>query len=171
MSGISGLQPSDRRFARKITTQAALVGLHNAKNLHYTQGHARWSGITRREIGALGEFPPDADCSAFVTWCLWNSLAVVFGLNDIVNDDRWQGGFTGTMATHGREVQHLHNVIRGDAVLYGKQFPYDHTAIVVGHHLVNKASRPLVVSHGSEAGPFLLDYAYRPDVAQIRRYI
>ena len=29
----------------------------------------------------------------------------------------------------------------------------------------------MVISHGSEPGPFYLAYSYRPDVLSIRRYI
>jgi hypothetical protein len=39
--------------------------------------------------------------------------------------------------------------------------------MVVGH----RKGVPIVVSHGSEAGPFLLPYNYRSDDGQIRRYI
>jgi hypothetical protein len=42
-----------------------------------------------------------------------------------------------------------------------------HCAVVVD--MVN--GTPMVISHGSEPGPFYLAYNYRPDVLSIRRYI
>ena len=124
-------------------------------------------GITGHFNAAQGRYPQHADCSAFVTWCLWNALHLGFGLDDIVNGDGWRGGYTGTLALHGREVKHLKNVIRGDVVLYGPAPTFEHTAIVVGHH----QDKPVVVSNGSEPGPFLLAYDYRSDANMIRRYI
>lgn len=106
------------------------------------------------------------NCSAFATWCLWNGLYLAFGLGDVVNGQHWKAGFTGTMAEHGREVVHLAKVLPGDCVLYGPAPSYEHVAIVVS----NKNGKPIVVSNGSDPGPFLLPYNYRP-VGQIRRYI
>lgn len=164
---VSGLTQPQRIIARELTTQAALLGLHHAPAIHYTQGPQRWQGIATHRVAAKGNYPNYADCSAFASWCLWNSLSVRFHLPDIVNGDHWQGGYTGTMAQHGRQVVHLKNVIRGDCVLYGAAPIFDHTAIVVGH----RNGIPIVVSHGSESGPILLTYNYRPDIGEIRRYI
>ena len=164
---VSGLTRDQRIIARDRTTQAALLGLHHAPALHYTQGPARWEGIAKHLVARHGHYPTHADCSAFATWCLWNGLRLPFGLGDIVNGDKWAGGFTGTMAEHGREVVHVRNVLPGDCVLYGPGAPFEHVAIVVGQ----KNGKPVVVSNGSEPGPFLLPYDYRPDVGQIRRYI
>lgn len=164
---VSRLNQRQGHVARVLTTQAALLGYHHASEIHYTQGSERWSGINKHLIAAKGQFPREADCSAFVTWCLWNSLRLRFGLQDIVNGSNWDAGYTGTLAQHGREVHHVHNVIHGDVVLYGPAPTYEHTAIVVGHR--NKI--PQVVSHGSELGPYLLPYNYRSDANMIRRYI
>lgn len=156
---VSGLTAPQRHEARKIAVQAALLSLHHAPKVHYTQGPQRWSGIAHRLVAAKGEYPTEADCSSSVSWWLWNALHHHFGLPDIVNGDRWNGGYTGTLAQHGRQVQHLHNVIRGDVVLYGPAPTFEHTAMVVGH----EHGVPVVVSHGSEAGPFLLPFNYRSD--------
>jgi hypothetical protein len=72
------------------------------------------------------------------------------------------------MLNHGKRVVHLSNVIRGDCVLYGRPGSTGaHTAIIVGR----LKGTPMVVSHGSEAGPFYLPYNYRSDIMSIRRYI
>lgn len=167
MSRASGLNPHDSNIARDRATQAALLGLHHAKELHYTQGPDRWEGIAKRLLARLGQFPTHADCSAFATWCLWNALSP-FKTGDIVNGQHWQGGFTGTMAQHGIHILHPINTRRGDCVLYGAGPNFEHVAIVVTH---DKNGMPLVVSNGSEGGPYFLPYNYRSDVGQIRRYI
>jgi cell wall-associated NlpC family hydrolase len=163
----SGLNKHQRIIARERTTQAALLSLHHAAELHYTMGSERWEGITQHLVAQHGHYPKHADCSAFATWCLWNGLYVPFKVNDVVNRDSWNGGYTGTMAQHGLRVQHEGDVIRGDCVLYGPKPTYEHVAIVVGRH----KGKLMVVSNGSEPGPFLLPFDYRSDVGQIRRYI
>jgi hypothetical protein len=52
-------------------------------------------------------------------------------------------------------------------VLYGSGTSPSHVTIVVGR----QQGVPMVVSHGSEPGPFFVRYDYRSDVMQIRRYI
>lgn len=166
MPGVSGLKRDHRITARQLVTHAALLGLRHKDAVHYTQGPQRWEGIDRHLIAAGGDYPRHADCSAFTTWCLWNGLAVPFGVDDVVNGLNWSAGFTGTQAAHGRPVKHIGNARRGDLVLYGSPPNYAHVAIIVGR----RDGKPLVVSHGSEPGPFLLPFDYRP-VGQIRRYI
>lgn len=168
---ISGLDRTQRIAARDLTVKAALLGLHHAQQIHYTQGPQRWEGIQHKLVAAKGRFPFHADCSSFVTWCLWNGLHHTFKVDDIVNGTHWQSGYTGTLAQHGRQVIHLANVLPGDVVLYGPAPTFEHTAIVVGYdHKI-----PVVVSNGSEPGPFLLPYNYRGDGpgggGQFRRYI
>jgi hypothetical protein len=161
------LDRKQRAASRRRAVQAAMLLLHNAQAVHYTQGPDRWQGINQKLDESRGQFPNYGDCSSSATWCLWNGIYLPWvGVGDVVNGDRWNAGYTGTMARHGREVHHVRNVIRGDCVLYGPAPTYEHVAIVVGH----RKGVPIVVSHGSEAGPFLLPYNYR-DVGQIRRYI
>ena len=167
MSRASGLNRQNSILARDRAVQAAMLGLHNAGALHYTQDSRRWEGIDEKLIARHGQFPHHADCSAFATWCLWNGLAVPFKMGDIVNGEHWQAGFTGTLAQHGLEVTHGHRVRRADLVLYGPAPTFEHVAIIVGE----KNGDPIVVSNGSEGGPYFLPYNYRSDVGQIRRYI
>ena len=167
MASVSGLSREHRIRARDRTVQAATLALHHAPKVHYTQGAKRWDGIANRRNARTGEFPTNADCSSFATWCLWNGLRLGFGLGDLVNGAGWAAGYTGTMLTHGKRVRHLGNVMRGDCVLYGSGAPGEHVTIVVG--IVGGV--PMVVSHGSEAGPFYVRYNYRGDIMQFRRYI
>lgn len=174
MNGTSGLTRPQRHIARERAMQAALLGLHHASELHYTQGSERWEGINHHDVASKGQYPKHADCSAFATWCLWNGMYLPFGVHDVVNGQGWEAGYTGTMKDHGIEVVHVVNVIRGDLVLYGPKGDPEHVAIVVGHKggvVGSRGRSPIVVSNGSEAGPFLLDYNYRSDVGEIRRYI
>jgi hypothetical protein len=164
MASVSGLSLAHRLHARERTKQAALLGLHHASQLHYTQKGGRWQGINRHLYSSQGHFPDYADCSGFATWCLWNGLYATYGVRDVVNGARWQYGFTGTMVQHGKRIRSLINVRPGDLALYGNPVGRTgHVAVCVG--------AGLVVSFGSEAGPFLLRIKYRPDFVQVRRYI
>jgi hypothetical protein len=157
---VSGLSSHHVRQAVNLTLQAAVLGYHHAPAISYTQGDLRWQGIDRRRDASRGEYPNYADCSAYATWCYWNGLHLHTGHSDIVNGEHWQAGYTGTMLEHGR---HVSRPIPGDAVIYGTSWPGEHVALYTG--------AGLVVSHGSEAGPFLLPWRYRSDVLEIRRYI
>jgi hypothetical protein len=148
--------------------QAAMLGLHNAPRLSYTQGAKRWEGIDKHCNARLGQYPKNADCSAFATWCIWNGLYLGFGVRDTVNGANWKAGYTGTMLTHGKKVQHEGNVQRGDCAIYGHGAPGEHTAIVVGRRADGTI---MVISHGSEAGPFYLPAHYRADLMEFRRYV
>lgn len=163
MSSVSGLSAPHRIRARDLAVRAAFLTLRHAPTVHYTQGPRRWDGINKDLKAYRNEYPRFADCSAFATWCLWNGLDH-YGVRDTVNGANWKAGYTGTMLSHGKEVKHRSNVLRGDCVLYGpKGSNGEHTAICVGGGKV--------ISHGSEAGPFLLPIDYRRDVMCIRRYI
>lgn len=157
---VSGLSPRHVKKAVNLTLEAAVLGLHHAPVIHYTQGPTRWQGIDRDRVASRGQFPNEADCSAFASWCYWNGMHVHLGHTDTVNGEHWKGGFTGTMLDHGREVS---SPIPGDAIIYGNGGTGEHTAIYTGGGLV--------VSHGSEAGPLLLPWRYRSDIMAVRRYI
>ncbi len=111
----------------------------------------------------MAEFPNFADCSSFVTWCLWNGLFLRYGLPDTVNGQDWKAGFTGTLLDHGRRILEPGKALRGDLVFYDDP---THVTIIVAR--VN--GKPRVISHGSEVGPLNREFDYRP-VIQIRRYI
>lgn len=156
---VSGLSHHHVRSAVNLALQAAVLGLHHAPEIHYTQGDLRWQGIDRNRKAWRGEYPNYADCSAYVTWCLWNGLDH-FHHSDTVNGQNWRAGYTGTLLEHGRRVG---SPIPGDVIIYGSSWPGEHTALYTGGGLV--------VSHGSEAAPFLLPWRYRSDVLSVRRYI
>jgi len=171
MPSASGLGPGGRLRARERATQAALLAYSHASQITYVHpmhpdGMDRWEGIHKHLNARLGKFPKHSDCSSFATWCLWNALFLGFNLGDIVNGDGWNGGYTGTMRSHGLLVQHASNLLRGDCVHYGPG-DGDHVAIVVGR----QNGVPMVVSHGSEQCPCFVRYDYRSDVSQFRRYI
>jgi cell wall-associated NlpC family hydrolase len=164
VASVSGLSDRHRQEARSRAVAAAILGLAHAPAIHYTQSARRWEGIADTRYAARGEYPNYADCSAFVTWCLWNGLYVPFKVRDTVNGENWKAGYTGTMLGHGKPVQHPENMIRGDAVIYGAHGSTGrHTALYIGGGLV--------ISHGSEGGPYKLRWDYRSDVQSVRRYI
>jgi hypothetical protein len=167
MASVSGLNKAQRLKARQLTVDAAFLALNNKPRVHYTQGSRRWDGINKDLKAHQGEYPRYCDCSSFATWCIWNGLDH-YDIRDTVNGLAWKAGYTGTMLNHGKRVVHQANLLRGDCVIYGRPGSTGaHTAIIVG----TQGNTPMVISHGSEAGPFYVRYDYRPDIIMIRRYI
>lgn len=162
MASVSGLSAKHRIEARDLAVEAALLSIRNAPLIHYTQGSRRWEGIDKHLKAWRGEIPHYGDCSAMGTWWLWNGLDH-FGVRDTVNGQNWRAGYTGTMLTHGKQVRHRANWLRGDLFIYGRGFPGAHVAMYIGGGLV--------ASHGSESGPYKLAWDYRSDLMQVRRYI
>lgn len=169
MTSVSGLALMRRIEARDRTVRAAMLALNHSPQVHYTQGPNRWEGINKKLHSQEGKYPHFCDCSSFATWCLWNGLFVKFGVRDVVNNQKWQAGYTGTMLDNGKQVVHMNNVQRGDLVIYGDGPPGHHVAIVVGRRSMD--NQIMVVSHGSEPAPLYLPYNYRSDVMCVRRYI
>jgi len=168
MSSVSGLSKANRIRCRDRVVGAAWLAYNHKVQVHYTQSGRRWEGIRNGDNARKGEYPKYADCSSFATWCLWNGLYLGFKVRDTVNGTDWKAGYTGTMLKHGKPVQHKENILRGDCVIYGKSGSTGaHTAIVVA----TKSGTPMVISHGSEAGPFYVPYNYRSDIMVVRRYI
>jgi hypothetical protein len=151
-----------QRFRIRVV-RSAMLGHTHAAEVHYTMGPRRWDGITNRCRAHLGRFPRFADCSAYVTWCIWDALGGPTAGPDVVNGQLWRGGYTGTMKHNGRRVAGgLANAKPGDLVLYGPG---------TGKHVTIVVATDKVVSHGSEAGPHLVKPDYRPDVTEVRRYV
>ena len=164
MPSVSGLGYEQRIRCRDRVVQAAKLALAHKGEVHWTHSSRRWDGIENRRNAMLGQFPTHADNSSFVTWCLWNGLFLRYGLGDIVNGRDWMGGFTGTLLDHGKRLTQTGNALRGDLVFYADPLP--HVTIIVAR----TNGVPMVISHGSEAGPFYLRFNYRTP-SQIRRYI
>jgi hypothetical protein len=83
----SELSPRHKIIARDLTVQAAVLGLNHAAELHYTEGPARWQAIERGLRAWKGQYPTEADCSSFDSWCLWCGLTH-FQVGDIVNGEK-----------------------------------------------------------------------------------
>jgi hypothetical protein len=164
----SGLNGREKIKARSLTAHAMDLGLKRAPAIHYTQNGRRWDGIRLLLKAWKGKFPHYADCSAFVTWCLWNGLDH-YSIGDIVNGQKWAGGYTGTLLEHGFEIHKWRHCRRGDVVIYGNGGTGKHTAIVRRLHPITR--KPYVVSHGSESAPYYLPIDYRSDIMCVRRYI
>ncbi|HWB56296.1 MAG TPA: hypothetical protein VG479_05095 [Gaiellaceae bacterium] len=164
---MSGLGLNERLRARDRAVQAAELALAHKDRMDYTQeATPRWDGILKDRRARRGQFPRSADCSSFVTWCLWNGLFLRFGLDDIVNGQNWKAGFTGTMLDHGKRVRKADRLIPGDCVHYGSGTTA-HVTLVVGR----QNGVPTVISFGSDACPCRTVYNYRDDVSEFRRYI
>lgn len=162
---VSGLNHAHASHARELAVRAAVLGLNHAPSVHYTQGPERWEGISHNLKAWRGEYPHHADCSAFVAWCIWNGLHH-YGVRDTVNGADWRYGYTGSMVEKMVRVRGPRN--RADAVVYGDpRGGSGHTALVVGH----RNRKLMVISFGSEAGPFYLPWDYRSDIYGVFRAI
>jgi hypothetical protein len=163
-------KPGDGKFtdseiaqARQIAVASFRLLYNHRGSVHYTQGASRWQGIRERRRYADGRFPLYCDCSSAYSWCWWNALTNVDGMNtrDRINGSSWTAGYTGTLLSHGWRV---HDRKPGDAVIYGRGFPGAHVAMVANN-------TNYVYSHGSESGPHYIPWNYRSDVMQVRRYL
>lgn len=159
MSAI-GLTPRQRVAARARLRAAAVHVARNRGSIHYTQSALRWSFLRQR--CAPWQHARFADCSSLASWLHWTATTRVHrGVRDFVNGQSWGAGYTGTMVQHGIRI--ARPTLVGDCVFYGgtRSVPA-HVAVYIG--------AGQVVSHGSEAGPMILPWAYRR-VNQCRRYI
>jgi hypothetical protein len=157
----SGLPAKDRATARRLIYNACRLMVNHGPTVHYTQDmFSRWEGIRQGLRAWKGEYPRHSDCSACATWILWQPYRH-FHLRDKVNGTDWQTGYTGTLSKHGKTIRGTLKI--GDLIFYGSAWPYEHVTISLGGRLV--------FSHGSEAGPYLLDIDYRSDRKVIKRFI
>jgi cell wall-associated NlpC family hydrolase len=154
-------QAKPKTTARERAVRAAMLGVKHRDQIIYTQNPPRWDGISRRCRAFRNQFPKSADCSSFVTWCIWDALGGEKAGPDRVNGANWRAGYTGTQTSHGRRVS-MDDARPGDLVFYGSGGQIGHVAILVDD---NK-----VVSHGSNPGPMVLAANYRP-IVQIRSYL
>lgn len=171
MTSYSGLDVKDSVVARRIFVKGVEVLMAHAPDVHYSQDlRLRWEGINDEIIpwfsgGRInGKYPHHGDCSSTGTYLLWLALHHHFGLSDRVNGQSWRAGYTGTLLDHGKHIKSPSQLKIGDAVLYGRPGS-------TGEHVAWSIGGDRVFSHGSERGPFILPYNYRPDVMGFRRYI
>lgn len=147
-----------------VVVQSALdafrLAYRHESAVHYTMGSLRWQGIAQKLDEDRGQFPRYADCSAMYTWCFWQELG---GGPDILNGSYWNAGYTGTLLTHGRPVS-LDALRPGDAIIYGSGWPGKHVVMVA-------EDTSMCFSHGSESGPYYLNFRYRSDIMSARRYV
>jgi hypothetical protein len=102
---VSGLSDAHAAEARAVILKGVDLLMRDPGGVHYTQNAtARWEGIHRQLRIADGEYPRHGDCSSTHTWLLWNALTHVGVEHDLVNGLAWRAGYTGTIATHGKQV-------------------------------------------------------------------
>jgi hypothetical protein len=160
---VSGLSDAHAASARRVILLGVELLMAHPSQVHYTQGPERWEGIAKKLRIADHKAPTHGDCSSTHSWLLWNALTHVGLDRDLVNGVAWRGGYTGTIAAHGKRVVDVRNAKVGDAVLYGPAPTFEHVATYIGGGRV--------FSHGSESGPFILGIDYRRDRGMIRRHI
>jgi hypothetical protein len=125
---------------RRCIMRAANLGVKKRRQMTYTEGELRWSGIDDECRSIKGQVPPDSDCSAFATWCYWDATRWL-RLPDFVNGEAWAAGYTGTMIEHGRLIPFADAQL-GDLCFYGAlDAPY-HVALWAGDGKVISMGRP-----------------------------
>lgn len=162
-----GFSHKDENELRRVVLRSGRVHYEHAAASHYTEeSPQRWSGIDQMLRAINGGYPPYADCSSSYTWWHWDGSGWLRqkGLGDYVNGLNWAAGYTGTMTQHGRPVSSFAALKTCDAVFYGG------TPEIPGH-VAMKIDAERVLSNGSEAGPLILPWNYRPDVVAFRQYI
>lgn len=128
----------NQQIREKIVAYARW-GVTNNQAIHYAETRPM------DHLNQVQALPWTTDCSEFVTTIYkWAGAPDPNGMGY----SGW--GYTGTMLDHGVSVP-LHSVKAGDAVIWGVS-PGHHTAVFVEDGTV---ADPLIVSHGSEAGPSL----------------
>lgn len=164
MPSVSGLSEAHREEVRRVILEGVRLLMRDPASVHYTQGPERWQGIDQHLRIANRQCITYGDCSSTATWLLWNGLTHVHPtIKDVVNGANWRAGYTGTMASHGKLVRHDSSIKVGDLVLYGPRPTFEHVAVAIGGGRV--------LSHGGEAGPFILPIDYRSDRGEVRRYV
>jgi len=133
--------PTGTGAARRAKLVACGQDVYNNRyNMHYTEGSQRWSGIQDRIYPPSA--PPYSDCSSTITWCYWTIFG---GGPDFVNNDNWQGGYTGTMATSSQLIS-CSDMQPGDIILYGSGYPWDHVEMYMGNGQT--------ISHGADPASY-----------------
>lgn len=148
--------------------RAAHVAYENRAHATYTEGPARWDGIANHRRSILGEYPHDADCSSFATWCYWDGIQFLIrllGLGDILNGANWQAGYTGTLTEHGQAIEYGHTV-PGDICLYGGTvWVPQHATMTIG------GGRCISMGHPGDPGIYPINLNGSLPIVGIRRYL
>jgi WD40 repeat protein len=132
---------------------AALAGVKKERQIHYSSGSQRMSGV-RGKIH-LPNVPPYEDTSSFVTWCYWQADAPDPSELDY-NGFEWSG----SLVAQGNPVK---TPRPGDIAFYGPSLKSPrYVAIYIGGGKV--------VAHTRETGPEVRT-AKAPDFLQYRSYL
>jgi len=136
VEGVAVVGASSTDSQRQALVKCGQALYNDRAKEHYTEGPERWQGITAKIRPPSA--PTYSDCSSAVSWCYWT----VFGNGpDILNGESWSGGYTGTMATHGKAIP-CNQMQPGDVALYGSGAPWDHAEMYMGGGKM--------VSHGAD---------------------
>lgn len=166
---VSGLSDDHAAHARHLMILQANLMVRNKWSVSYSQKADRMVGVRSRLSIVRGQYPRTCDCSSTAYWMHWDAVHRPYGTRDllVVGPD-WNPNktiYTGTMYHNGKAVIHDANLKIGDLIFYGYQgggIP-EHVAVYIGGGKV--------FSHGSSAGPYILDLDYRSDRRMSRRFI
>lgn len=157
------------RVAARVCTEAR-NGIAKSSQTGYTQTVRRWNGIRYRVH--YPRVPDEGDCSAWVTWLIWDARIAVRGAAgaDVMNDAGWAYGNTDTLIKQGaRHRGHIPgNWHPGRTLLFygGPSNGSD------PHHVTVWLGNGYEGSHGRWQGPELRKHgpSYRTDFVQARAY-
>lgn len=158
------LSVKDYRGTVSALLRAARVGYEHREYMTYTEGSLRWSGITEQRRSVDNQYPPYADCSAFVTWMYWDATRFL-NMPDVLNGAYWTAGYTGTLVAHGEPVD-VGSTVPGDVCLYGG-------SVWVPQHATMTIGGGRCVSFGRQGDPgiYPIDLFGELPIVAIRRYI
>jgi hypothetical protein len=148
----------------KALLRAATVAYDNRSHMTYTEGSLRWSGISEQRRSIDGQYPPFADCSAFVTWCYWDATRWL-DLPDVLNGANWEAGYTGTLVEHGEHIEVGHTE-PGDICLYGgTEWVPQHATMTIG------GERVISFGHQGDPGVYPINLNGELPIVGIRRFL
>ena len=148
---------------RQRAQQAGRFAL-NHSGRRYSQGSDRWNPIESGASPVTGKMWTVGDCSSVGTWVVWHGVRRTGP--DIVNGQRWNGGYTGTQIEFGRRIT-TGMYVPGDLAFYGSGT----MAHVVFCVEPGTAATAVWGSHGSAGGPYRVRLHYRGDFNHARRYV
>lgn len=138
--GLAAARLNREKRKRARIAAVARWGVAHQPQIHYAETRPIPLQLA---AGVLHSLPFTTDCSGFVAVCYRAAAA------PDPNGSHYDGqGNTGTLLAHGERTRKPRP---GDVVVFGPP-PYGHHAAIV----VRGGSDPLLVSHGSEAGPLLI---------------
>lgn len=155
-------RPSKQGLLERVQDQieaAAIFGYNNRGRIDYSQGSGRMNGVRYGKVPP--SIPNPEDCSSYSKWTYYVAKRLVAPALPDPDGLAWAPwGYTGTLCVHGRGGGKQKAALG----FYGGSWGATH------HVVISIGERSRCISHGSWAGPLLLDWNYRSDFLGWRVY-